>query len=258
MAMSTIPILSPVTTGYRDAFAAIRAMPILAVAAFLIMLSINLSEHILPTRAIESIVAGVILSLAVSAAQNFFLTPVMIAVHRYIILDDVTAKYVLEPGQKTFRAFFAWLMALSALGLFVFVFGAPKNEQALASLGIVMVGLVVLVVASTRLSILFPAIAVDAPGASAVNAWADSTGHTLRIFLIFLLAALPILIVALIAIVPFVLSEANQNDAPPGLFAMLAISAAQMFFLVLCVAIASRLYQALADRLLGAPALPPQ
>ena len=113
MAMTKLPILRPVTTGYRDAFVAIRAMPALAGYAFLIMLAINLSEFVIPTRAVESVIAGTILSLAVSAVQNFFLTPIMIAVHRYVILDEVTPKYLLAPGQKTFRAFFAWLMALS-------------------------------------------------------------------------------------------------------------------------------------------------
>jgi hypothetical protein len=248
--MSTIPILSPVTTGYRDAFAAIRAMPALAGYAFLIMLAINLSEFFIPARAVESIIAGTLLSLTVSAVQNFLLTPIMIAVHRYVVLDEVTSKYALDPGQKTFRAFFAWLMALSALGFLAFLFGSPKNDPTLLSLGVVMIGLVVMIVVTTRLSILFPAIAVDSPGATAANAWADSKQHTFRIFLIFLLSVLPIVIGALIVIVPFVLNSTSQSDAPPGIAAMLVMSVVQMFFMVLCVAIASRLYQALADRLL--------
>jgi hypothetical protein len=249
MAMSKLPILRPVSTGYRDAWKSMRMMPGMAGYALLIMLAINLVEYVVPVSVTSDVIGGNLLSVAVSAAQNFFLTPIMIAVHRFVILDEVTPRYVIEPGQRAFRAFFAWLLTLSIVGLLAFTFFAPKDESSMASLSIVLIVMVVIIVVTTRLSILFPAIAVDAPGASAANAWADSKQHTFSIFLIFLLSALPIMIGAIILIVPFAANDSSQGTAL-GLPAMIVTSVVQMFFLIMCVAIASKLYQALADRLL--------
>jgi hypothetical protein len=249
MAMTKLPILRPITTGYSDAWSAIRAMPSLAGYGLLIMFAINLLEYIDPAGVVGDAVLGNVLSFAVSAVQSFFLTPIMIAVHRFVILEEVTPRYVLEPGQRAFRAFFGWLLAVSALGLVVILIFAPNDLPAGISLGVVLIAMVVMIVVTTRLSILFPAIAVGAPGASAANAWADSKRHTFGIFLIFLLAILPILIGAVLLLFPFASSESSQGAAL-GLPAMIVMSVVQMFATILCVAIASRLFQALADRLL--------
>ena len=250
MAMSKIPIMAPVATGYKDAISMIRTMPMVAGIAFLIMLAFNLLEYVVPFRTTESAIGGVALAIIVSAVQNFFLTPVMIAVHRFIILHEVAPRYVLEPTQPVFQAFFAWLMALSVLGLLTMPLFAIEIGAVL-SLGVILVTLAVVILVSTRLSILFPAIAVAAPGATAANAWADSKPHTFRIFLIFLLAIIPIAIGALFVLFPFVLSADGQSEvlSIPAMFVMAVF---QMFAVILCVAIASRLYEALADRLLRA------
>jgi cytochrome bd-type quinol oxidase subunit 2 len=175
----------------------------------------------------------------------------MIAVHRFVILGEVTTSYVLEPNQRVFRAFFGWLLALSVIGLFAVMLFAPNALPASLSLAIVLIVMVLMIVVTLRLSILFPAIAVETPGATARNAWADSKQHTFSIFLIFLLAIVPLVIGALFVLFPFVLGDDGQGAAL-GLPAMIIMSVVQMFATILCVAIASRLYQALADRLLRA------
>jgi hypothetical protein len=248
MAMTKLPVWLPATTGYRDAWSAIRAMPTLALYALLTMFAVGLAEYIVPVRAVESVVVSIVLGFVVSAAQNFFLTPIMIAVHRYIILDETAPRYVLEPGQRTFRVFFGWLMALSTLRLLTNLFFAPNDLPMMISAVVVLVAMVFIIVVTIRLSILFPAIAVDAPGAIAANAWADSRGHTFYIFLIFLLAGLPIIVGLVLFTVPFAINGMNRAVA----FGLLTIviSIVMVFVLVLYVAIASRLYQALADRLL--------
>lgn len=248
--MTKLPVWRPATTGYRDAWSAIRAMPMLALYTLLITFAVGLADYVVPVRAVESVVVSIVLGFAVSAAQNFFLTPIMIAVHRYIILDEAAPRYVLEPGRRTFRVFFGWLMALSTLGLLANLLFAPNDLPTMFSAVVVLVSMVLTIVVTIRLSILFPAIAVDAPGATATNAWADSGGHTFAIFLIFLLACLPIIVGLILFIVPFAMNETNQSG---GLAEMAVMPVVMGFFLVLCVAIASRLYQALADRLLGSP-----
>lgn len=249
MAMSKLPVWRPVTTGYRDAWSAIRAMPMQALYTLLILVAVGLVEYVVPLRAVESVILGTILSLVVSAVQNFFLTPIMIAVHRFIILGETAPRYALDPGEGIFRAFFGWLTVLSALGLLANLFFTPNDLPAMTSMAVVLIVMVFMIVVTIRLSILFPAIAVDAPGAAAANAWADSKGHTFDIFLIFLLAGLPIVIGLILFIVPFAINETNQGVAL-RFPVMIVMSVGMVFFLVLCVAIASRLYQALADRLL--------
>lgn len=256
MAMSKIPILRPVVAGYADAWHAIRAMPLLAGVTVVLMFVFTLLESAVPYRASENATGSLLLSVIVSSVQNFLLTPVMIAVHRFIILGEITTRYVLAWTQHAFLNFFAWLCALSVLVLFAMSIFANEWPTAMP-LAVVLVTMVVIVVILTRLSILFPAIAVAAPGAFSANAWADSKPHTLRIFLIFLLAVVPVSIGALLVMVPFVSVEGGE-DRVLGIPALFIMAAIQMYAVVLCVAIASRLYQALADRLLGAPALPPQ
>jgi hypothetical protein len=250
MAMSKLPILKPVTTGYRESWLAIRMMPVLAGFAFLII-AVNMMEYIIPAGVAEDAVLANLVSFAVTAAQSFFVTPIMIAVHRFVILGEVTTSYVLEPNQRVFRAFFGWLLALSVIGLFAVMLFAPNALPASLSLAIVLIVMVLMIVVTLRLSILFPAIAVETPGATARNAWADSKQHTFSIFLIFLLAIVPLVIGALFVLFPFVLGDDGQGAAL-GLPAMIIMSVVQMFATILCVAIASRLYQALADRLLRA------
>lgn len=254
MAMSKIPILQPVVTGYADAWHAIRAMPLLAGITVVLMFVFTLLESAVPYRASENAAGSLLLAVIVSSVQNFLLTPVMIAVHRFIILGEIKTRYVVARPEYAFFNFYAWLCALSILLLFAM--SAFANDWPTAMpLAVVLVTTVVIVAILTRLSILFPAIAVEAPGAFSANAWADSKRHTLRIFLIFLLAVLPIISAALLLIMPFVSLEGGEEGVL-GIPALVIMAAVQMYAVVLCVAIASRLYEALADRLLGAPVLP--
>jgi hypothetical protein len=59
---------------------------------------------------------------------------------------------------------------------------------------------VVILVLSLRITILFPAVAVDAPGATWSHAIADTRGYALRIFIVGLLALLPVLVLSRLVI----------------------------------------------------------
>src|SRR5439155_2114286 len=58
----------------------------------------------------------------------------------------------------------------------------------------VIIGLIVVAIVAMRLTILFPAIAVDARGATVANALADTKGHMFEILLVFVLALLPLMV----------------------------------------------------------------
>jgi hypothetical protein len=107
--------------------------------------------------------------------------------------------------------------------------------------------LVVVIVLSLRLIILFPALAVNARGANAPNALADSEGHVFRIFTIFVLAGLPF--AALAAAITILLGRSVAVPGTPAAVVGLAGDAViQTAILILFVAIASRLVQTLAAR----------
>jgi hypothetical protein len=110
-----------------------------------------------------------------------------------------------------------------------------------------VVGLIVVLTVSLRLTILYPAIAVDARGATASNALADTKGHVFSIFMIFLLALLPLAAIAIV--VTLMLGPGVRDAGTPVAIAQLVTSAIiQTITIPLCVAIASRIFQALADR----------
>jgi hypothetical protein len=92
--------------------------------------------------------------------------------------------------------------------------------------------------AMARLSILFPAIAVDAPGATLSNVLADTRGYGWQIFLIGLLASLPIGAVHIL----FRLLVRRGTVMEAVVDAALGIVSA-----TLLVVIASRLYQRLGN-----------
>jgi len=150
-------------------------------------------------------------------------------------------------------AFFGWLVALSILRELVVLaqetltaFGVPVLIAAIPTL----VVLIVVIVLSIRLIILLPALAVNARGANAPNALADSEGHVFRIFMIFVLAGLPFAVLAVA--ITIVLGRSVAIRGTPAAVVHLGVGAViQTAILILFVAIASRLFQMLASRIVG-------
>ncbi len=247
--MTKFPILLAAKTAYRDLLHVVLAMPILIGGALVIIVALGLLESFIAVRGEESSMLGKTIEFIFSVAQNFFLTPIMIAGHRFIILGEVTSAYRLDPRHPTFRAFFAWLLALlisNFLLTFLFDLAPPDYLTFVLFAVLIVLGLIALLSVVIRLVILLPAIAVEAPAATAAHAWADSAGHLWRIFLIFLVATLPVAVVAMI----LVFAIAYLDSASLLVLAILIGAVLQVIGLVLYVAIASRLFEAMAHRLI--------
>src|SRR5258708_267520 len=247
MVAGRLSITGVVATAYRDLRHAFDAMRMLAVSALLIILAVKVGESFVPADIWDDPIAGGISGLAVSAVQNFCLTPFMIAVHRFIILYDETLGYVLDPSQPRLWAYFGWLMGLSAIISLVFSLYEPLNAMgvpAMAGIVLTVVMLVVVLMISLRLSILFPAIAVDAPGASAANALADTKGSAFRIFAIFLLALLPF--AALAVVITLILGPGViVPGTPAAIVDLLAGAVFQTITIPFCLANSFRNFQSL-------------
>jgi hypothetical protein len=250
-----LPILLAAKTAYRDLLHVVLAMPVLSGCALLIVLAASVVDISVPQKLWATPVLGDILSLLMDIARGFLLTPIMIAAHRYILLAEVTPGYVLDPGASEFQLFFGWLAALSVLsalstGVYSFVLAAGVGL--VISSAVFIIGAIVLVAVTFRLSILFPAIAVGAPGATAKNAWADSERHGLRIFLIFLVGSVPLMAVVLFELLALG-SGVQDRGSKLSVGNMILGSPIQTGFVILYVAIASRLFQTLGRRLIGQP-----
>jgi hypothetical protein len=99
-----------------------------------------------------------------------------------------------------FMAFFGWLAAMSAIGALALLlqYGLTKiGLPPIAGLAADIAVIVAMAILLLPLSILFPAIAIEARGATLGNALADIKGHAFRMFMIVLLTLLPFMAVTI-------------------------------------------------------------
>jgi uncharacterized membrane protein len=189
-----LPILPTLIAVYRDWGRALNAMRAINLSTVLIITAISVGAEFVPKRLWEQQLSGVVLGTVQGAIWALLLAPFVIALHRFVIRGEITPTYILPIVERSFLVFFGWLFALKILlGLPFDLLGAAQalNWSVRASTLVFAVALVAVAFLSLRLSILLPACAVEAPGATPSRALADTNGEALRIFALFLLAMLP-------------------------------------------------------------------
>jgi hypothetical protein len=254
-------VLGSALTAWRDAFAAATRMPVLFGIAILAVIVLSvLSLPFVPGSPGEPLgPLQEVLGFVVGLVQGFLLTPIAIAVHRYVLLGELAGSYRLTPADPRFRRFFLFTVLIQILmavpGTLMSAAGSASGAVAFV---IGLAGFVLLVVAaivSIRTLILFPAIAVDSPAAEWSNALRDTKGHSWLVFFIVVVVSLP----ALVIFVPLYLWL--WFPAGPTGVGVAVVALAQSIFGVLMIAayaaVASRLYLAYADRLGHPPGLAP-
>jgi hypothetical protein len=235
-------VFAAAATGYRDAGRAARAMPFLALTLFGISVALAplnlLVERMIPA---ESLFGRDIMSIV----ANFLFTPFIIAVHRYVILGEVTTRYRLDPFSVRFQLFFGWLVVVVVLSRISNALAhAPLPPHVLVYVPVFVLWAAVAVLI-TRMVILFPAIAVAAPGATWHNAVRDTKGHFWYITFVILAAMLPgLTVVAAVAVSGSLLL--GSRLAP--LFIFLVAFGASAVIVTVFVAVVSRLYQLLGNQ----------
>jgi hypothetical protein len=198
------PVIETAVTAWGDAFRAIGAMPVVAGIAFVLVLVTSLaSDAIFRNRyALVDIPWLFVVSFASGIVKAVLLAPLPIAVHRFVLLGESTNRYPLEPRSSRYLRFvgFAilvqilWLIPSTILSL---ILGAQDNPAVAAGLGIVgLILFVTVIIIVVRRAILFPAIAIDAPGATWSKAGLDTNGSSWRVAFIFVLTALPALVIS--------------------------------------------------------------
>jgi hypothetical protein len=128
------------------------------------------------------------------------------------------------------------------------------GAEAGGSTGIVLVLIflvlfIIGIIATLRMLILFPAIAVDASGADWKNAMADTRGHSWRVFFVAVLTGIPAF--ALIILIQYLLADPSGAGWGLGIVAGLLQGFTGVLMLAAYAAAASKLFAAYANRLNG-------
>lgn len=244
---SDIPIIETAIQAWRDAAAAREKMPMLFWTAIAILIALSILHMLLGGWGSFAFVVGVIFAVA----QALALTPLAIAVHRFILLGEAQDRYDFAPGDPRFQKFFLFTIALEVLGAVpqIIAFLSALVAPFLAPIVLLILGIAAAIV-GVRTAILFPSIAVDAPGADWRNAMADAKGHSWRIFLVLFCVALPAVVVEFVLIAIFSLVWLLA-----AIVLALTVPVITVFLVAAVAAAASRLYAAYANQL-GRPAGP--
>jgi hypothetical protein len=233
-------------TAWNDLLATAAAHRWLAVVAIIACSATSLANAAIAPDAELSSVA-IMRSLGPAVAETFLITPVLIASHRFVILGETTQDYASAWFTPRFWRFFLLSAALVA-GLYLPMLltqWRPDRGLAVLAFGIV---LLVVFLGSLWLSLLFPAIATDAPGTSVRNAAADLRGNAWRIFWAGTAATLPLVLLStIVGIIEIALGGAADVRVRMALAPLEGAKVAA--FYVLLVVIASRFYLAVGNRL---------
>jgi hypothetical protein len=243
-----LPIWPTLAAAYREWRRMLPALRPLVINAFLIVVAISALDEFIPAKLSEPELSGTVITLVEAALRALLLAPIVAAIHRFIILEEITKAYALPLGKPEFRRFFAWLFIVELLGgLPIDFLGLMQalNVSVIASTAAFVVAVIVAFTLMLRLSILPPAIAVGAPGARPAQALADTKGYALRIFVIFVLALIPWLAAGLAGIA-LIGRGIEVRGSIPAMIGLLLAGVMQTASLTLMAVVASLLFIALA------------
>jgi hypothetical protein len=239
-------ILFVLRSAWNDTLASLHQLRNLALVVFLIYFAEQLARtFLLPER------LGETLDGLVGAVSAFAIVPYQIAIYRLIVLGEVTANYSFAANTNRIRRFLAWSAGLWVATIApTLIFGLlPIGLGAALTVAVVIVGIIILF----RLILLFPAIAVDATGASATNAFADSNGHLWFIARSVLVAFIPMAF-ALVVIIALAFSNAcniPNPDTDRTLIGTAILGALETITTTSSGVVVARLYEWIGERVKG-------
>ncbi len=247
---------------YWDLSRSLKYLRTVSLIALGIVVAQVLMLAILPRIVTGNPVGQLTCSFLIQLLFAFLLTPFMLAVHRFLLIGEVTQSYKFEPRTLRFKLMFACLAALVlAVVLMDFivllmqppqpevVYGTerPSGRRQFNPLVLpALPALIAILIFTVRVIVLLPAVATDAPGATWQNAFADTKGHFWFILGTLTIAVLPLLfgIVVLLGILTLV-----KVKVLAGLLMLAVLICGVVATTVLSAAVASRVYLAFGNRL---------
>jgi hypothetical protein len=232
-------------TGWR---LAIVAHAVMSVGAFVLLIGPLLLSRDPVGQSIAR--QGLLIGMA------FLLTPFLVWVHRFVLLGEEPKHYDLDPANRRFLLFFGWLavmVLLASIPSFLDALTTPKSplfyvgpyrEPAPSTLA--TVANVVVAVLTAQFVVLFPAMAVDAPGIAWQNAVRDTRKHA--VFAV-VMTVVPFFPIALIGAAGVRILHVLHRSLVGVIAEMMWIGAMFVLLATLLAVIASRLYQVVGERL---------
>lgn len=189
-----------------------RRLPGFAAITFAMLFAVSVVQYLLA----RDDLAGKVIGELLGAPTTLLIIPYEIAIYRLVLLGEMPSHYLEQVGTERFRRFALWSLVLWATSAIpsILVNVLPVSGSSLLTFG--TIGIVVSAIIFVWLLPLLPAIAVDARGASAMNALADSNGRFWFIFGSTLLPVIPLLFLVIVIIVFMAFSSVEYI---PGLLA---------------------------------------
>jgi hypothetical protein len=252
-------LIAAFIAAYWDLSRALRALWPHVLIAVLVLFGAFVAAVGVPIRLTYDPTARALIALAIYMLAAALLTPFFISLHRFVLLGESPGRYAVELGNPRFQLFAGWFAVLVLLAGIpsilaaittpvqhvVYYVGRPPAAEPPASLTVGLFGIALMGFAQCMI-ILFPAIAVDARGASWQNALRDSRENLVFVGLALLLPQIPVALLGVL-VMPI------ASLAPRGLPLLLTVGTTAMAVLVLMMAlaavVASRLYQVLGNHL---------
>jgi hypothetical protein len=255
MAEKKPQIIETAAIAWRDAFRAIELMPAVVGIAFALYLAMSFGLSAINTGP-DPVTGGPwlpIISIGASIVQAVLLAPLAIAVHRLVLLGETTSRYPLEPNSSRYLRFVGFAILVKFLWLIPSTFESLLPVVSFIASVLFITALIMVV----RRAILFPAIAIDAPGATWSNARLDTKGSSWRVAFIFVLTGLPVLVIR-VPLAWLWLLAAPQPKSSLGSFLFFYVIDAVIAIAALCAyaAAASHIYQTRADAMTQPRATP--
>ncbi|WFU19576.1 hypothetical protein [Bradyrhizobium sp. CB3481] len=231
-----------------------------ALFAFLILSVGSVVAAVGPIRLTYDPLGRAAIRLAILVGLCFLLTPFFLAMHRFVLLGEEPIRYDFTPSSPRFQMFFGWFAVCVVLASFPAILAAlAETKGPVYYVGRPPAGLDPWIsrTASTvawlvlqQLLVLFPAMAVDAPGAGWQNAISDTRN---QIWYAIAVTILPFIPVALLGLAGVSLLKAWVWAAPGTLAGLVAsllwLGTTLLIASTLLAVIASRLYQVIGERL---------
>lgn len=229
-----------------------------ALIAFVILVVVHFGVLLVPRLLSHTLFGRIVFQLVIELGGLVLIAPFMIAIHRFVLLGETTRRYSIEPASQHFQLFTGWLVVMGLVASIpsflvvattpaapIYYFDRPPSPDAAQIVVLLAVASTVFVLL-TRMVLLLPAVAIQAPGATWQNALADTHRNT---WYIVFASLFPTVAIVLIFAVPLLLVRLIPWRPAAVLVGYMTVMAMYFILLTLVAVIVSRLYQALGDRL---------
>ena len=139
---------------------------------------------------------ALLVTVAFGVVQSVLLTPFLIAVHRHVLLRQITRGYPLGLSNARFMRYAGFAVLAYVLLSVPALVNRSVEMSTAVELAVTMVLNIAILAVLLRHVVLFPAIAVDAERVDWRRARLLTTGHTWRVFFVMLCVFLPFLVLA--------------------------------------------------------------